>query len=142
MTCAALTLALSPLIFVHPLQVQGRSMEPTLLHGRMVWAQRAWTIGNPKHGEIWIVEGPHGPSIKRVLALPGERLELKAGQFWLNETPLRESWQSIDENGSGGPWQAQNGYLVIGDNRPQSQDSRSWGALNRDAFKGRILGKR
>ncbi len=141
MACASLALALSPLIFVHPVRVEGRSMEPTLGSGNLVWALRDWVAGSPRRGEIWLVEGPNGRSIKRVLALPGESLELKTGQLWLNETPLNENWETLDEGGNSGPWQAQDGYLVIGDNRPQSQDSRSWGAIQRKAFKGRILGK-
>lgn len=136
----ALLLALTPFLVVHPVRVHGRSMEPTLKHGQVCWVLRAWAAGPPARGEAWVVESIDGPTLKRVLALPGERLEMREGDLFQNDRRLEEAYVTQAERGSGGPWTAGGGYLVLGDNRPESRDSRAWGPVPRDAFRGRILG--
>lgn len=136
----ALGLALSPLAILHPLRVQGRSMEPTLRNGRMCWVLRGWASGAPSRGQVWVVEGPEGPSLKRVLALPGESLELRDGDLFRQGIRLEEPYVQHLERDDAGPWQAGQGYLVLGDNRPLSRDSRAWGSLDGGAFRGRVLG--
>lgn len=136
----ALGLALAPLGIVHPVRVHGRSMEPTLHNGGICWVVRAWVTSLPTQGQVWLVEGPDGASIKRVLALPGENLDMREGDLFYLGKRLEEPYVEHLEKLSGGPWEAGNGYLVLGDNRPESRDSRAWGALPVSAFKGRILG--
>ena len=63
---AALALALLPLAVVQPVQVQGHSMEPAFRNGDRAWALRAWAAGAPRRGQVWLVEGPEGPVLKRV----------------------------------------------------------------------------
>ncbi len=136
----ALGLALSPLALVHPVRVQGRSMEPTLRSGQILWVIRGWAAGTPERRQVWLLDTPDGPSLKRVLALPGEGLEILEGEVLHQGRPLNEPYVHQPERGSAGPWQAGGGYLVLGDNRPDSRDSRAWGPLPRSAFRGRILG--
>ncbi len=136
----ALGLALSPLTIVHPVRVQGRSMEPTLRSGQVRWILRAWAAGLPAPHQVWLVDTLDGPSLKRVLALPGERLESRDGEFFQLGRRLDEPYVHHPERGDGGPWEADGGYLVLGDNRPESRDSRAWGPLSRSAFRGRVLG--
>lgn len=100
----ALGLALSPLAVVHPATVRGRSMEPTLKPGERIWVLRAWVAGKPRVGEVWYLDGPDGPVVKRVAAI---------------SPALR----------------------VLGDNPDHSLDSRTWGVLPREAFRGRVLGR-
>lgn len=135
----ALGLALAPLAVIHPVRVQGRSMEPTLRDGRAVWILRAWTAGPPRRGQIWLVEAPGGPSLKRVLGLPGECLEMRDGDLLLQGRRLEEPYLRTLERNEG-RWEADQGYLLLGDNRPESRDSRAWGPLPRSAFRGRVLG--
>ena len=137
----ALGLALSPLAVLHPLRVQGRSMEPTLRNGRLCWVLRSWVAGEPRRGQVWLVEGPEGPSLKRVLALPGECLEMRDGDLFRQGARLEEPYVARIERGDAGPWEAGRGYLVLGDNRPLSRDSRAWGSLDESAFRGRVLGQ-
>lgn len=137
---AAAALALLPLLFIHPLKVTGRSMEPTLAPGSLCFAVRAWCAGAPARGEVWLVEGPDGPAIKRVVGLPGERLEQRDGELFLEGRRLEEPFLLQFDQGHGGPWETGRGFLLLGDNRRESRDGRAWGPLPRTAFRSRLLG--
>ncbi len=115
-------------------------MEPTLHDGQTGWVLRTWAAGLPGHRQVWLVDSPEGPSLKRVLALPGEHLEIRSGDLLRLGRRLEEPYIQHLERGHGGPWEAGDGYLVLGDNRPESRDSRAWGSLPRGAFRGRVLG--
>ncbi|MBP1626465.1 MAG: signal peptidase [Holophagaceae bacterium] len=136
---AAMALALAPLAFIHPVRIQGRSMAPTLRDGEMCFALRAWCAPAPRRGQIWVVQAPEGEAVKRLLALPGQRLSLQEGRFCLDGQPLEEPYLRYRESGNGGPWDAHEGYLVLGDNRPASRDSRAWGPMGRQAMESLII---
>ena len=136
---AALALALAPLAAVHPVRVSGRSMEPTLRDGDLRWVLRAWISPAPKTGEVWVVEGPQGPSVKRVLGLPGDTLAWNGPDLWINGRRLDEPWVVHPERSGAGSRSCGDGYLVLGDNRPDSQDGRAWGAVSGAAMRGRVL---
>ena len=136
---AALVLALSPLLVVHPVQVSGRSMEPALADGDLRWALRAWASAAPRRGEMWVVAGPQGVSVKRVLGLPGETVTWRGADLWINGQRLDEPWVTHPERSGEGRVTCGRGYLVLGDNRTASQDGRSWGAVPAQALRGRIL---
>lgn len=137
---AALVLALSPLAWVHPLRIRGSSMEPTLSSGDLRWVLRAWTAARPNRGEVWEVDTPEGPAVKRVVGLPGERVEIRDGDVWVDgrrlEPPAGARLERQD-----GAWSCASGYFVLGDNRPASRDSRAWGPLAGTAFRARVLGE-
>jgi signal peptidase I len=136
---AALAMALAPLLVVHPVRISGRSMEPALKDGDLRWALHAWASPAPRRGEIWVVAGPHGSSVKRVLGLPGESVTWRGADLWINGQRLDEPWVVHPERSGEGRTVCGDGYLVLGDNRPQSQDGRSWGAVPVKAMQGRIL---
>ncbi len=138
---AALALALSPLLVVHPVRVSGHSMEPALLDGDLCWTLRTWASHAPRRGETWVVEDSHGSSVKRVLGLPGESVTWRGPDLWINGQRLDEPWVVHPERGGEGKQACGDGYLVLGDNRPESQDGRSWGAVPIKALRGRILWK-
>lgn len=135
---AALALALSPLLGFHPVRVSGRSMEPALHDGDLVWAMRAWCAGMPRRRQVWVVKGPEGISVKRVIGLPSDLIESKKGKIFLQGIRLSESYVERSDSLSGA-WDCQDGYLVLGDNRPESHDGRAWGALPRSSLRDRIL---
>jgi signal peptidase I len=135
----ALALAFLPLAFVHPLKVEGHSMEPALRNGSICLAVRAWCSESPKRGAVWLIDGPDGPAIKRVVGLPGEHLEQRDGEMFLNGQRLQEPFLQQFDQGNAGPWETGPGFLVLGDNRRESHDSRSWGPLPRSAFRSRVL---
>jgi len=136
---AALALALSPLAVLHPFQVRGRSMEPLLKDGELRFALRAWAAGPPRRGELWLVEGPEGPAVKRIAALPGERLELRDGDFFVDGRRIPPPEGATLER-QDGAWACGEGCFLLGDNRPASRDSRAWGPLPRAALRARVLG--
>jgi signal peptidase I len=136
---AALLLALSPLAVVHPFRVQGRSMDPALKDGELRLALRAWAAGPARRGEVWLVEGPEGPAVKRVAGLPGESLELRDGDLRVDgrRIPPPEGARLERQEGR---WACGEGYFFLGDNRPASRDSRVWGPLPVRALRARVLG--
>ncbi len=136
---AAALLAASPLAFVHPLRIQGHSMEPALKDGELRLVLRSWCASEPARGEVWLVKGPQGEAVKRVIGLPGETLSLKEGEIWNAGRVLVEPYVQHGNREAGGPWTLDRAYFLMGDNRPQSQDSRSWGPLPREAFEGKLL---
>lgn len=136
---AALALALSPLTVVHPARVAGQSMAPALASGDFRWVIRAWASHPPRRGEIWLVEGPSGSSVKRVLGLPGDQVRWRGPDLWINGVRLDEPWVIHPDRTGQGAWACGAGYLVLGDNRPASLDGRAWGPLPPGALRGRVL---
>jgi signal peptidase I len=136
---AALALALSPLALVHPVRVSGLSMEPAMRNGDLRWALRSWASHAPRRGEVWLVEGPQGASVKRVIGLPGDTLAWQGPDVWVNGQRLEEPWVVHPERSGENRAACGEGYLVLGDNRPESLDGRAWGALPARALRGRIL---
>jgi signal peptidase I len=111
-------------------------------------------------GDVVVFKFPEDPGrdfIKRVIGLPGETLEVRAKQVYINGQPLTEPYTHFLEpagafgGGAGemtsadvrerfGPVRIPaDQYFVMGDNRDNSQDSRYWGFLPRDYVKGRAL---
>lgn len=135
----ALAIALSPLTVIHPVKVEGHSMEPGLRDGQLVFALWPWCAGAPARGQVWIVEGPEGSAIKRLIGLPGETVAERGGDLWIGGTRLREPYVAQVDATDGGPWACSDGYLVMGDNRPRSEDGRAWGPLSRSALRGRVI---
>lgn len=136
---AAIALALSPLLVVHPVRVSGRSMEPAMKDGELRLALWDWVSPAPRRGQIWLVEGPHGPSVKRVMGLPGETVEWLGPDLWVDGQQTDEPWVVHPERQGQGRTGCGRGYLVLGDNRPDSQDGRSWGPLPARAMRGRVF---
>ena len=134
----AFALALSPLLVVHPLRIEGRSMEPAMREGELRLALRSWAATAPRRGEVWVVDSPDGIVVKRVVALPGERIEIKDGDVHVDGRRLDPPDGARLER-QDGAWLCVDSIFVIGDNRPVSRDSRVWGALPRTAFKARVL---
>lgn len=139
MACA-LALALTPLAFFRPVLVLGRSMEPGLGDRAVCLALRPWCAGAPARGQRWLLDTPAGAAVKRLVGLPGDRVELRDGRLRLNGRPLEEPYPTRQGAGPEGPWEAGPGYFFLGDNRDASRDSRTWGALPAASLRGRILG--
>ena len=136
---AALALACSPLVFLHPVRISGRSMEPLLSSGERCWALRAWCAGKPAAREVWLLQTAAGPAVKRLVALPGTRVAFLDGQLLLDGQAVAEPYVLRPDYSPGGPWDTGQGYFLLGDNRRDSHDSRAWGPVAGDRLLARIL---
>jgi len=116
-------------------------------------------VATIKRGEVIVFKYPEEPDrdfIKRVVGLPGEKVELREKKVYVNDKPLDEPYvhflqppgqnsefhevTSFDVRERYGPVTVPpNHYFVMGDNRDNSQDSRYWGFLPRELVKGKAL---
>jgi signal peptidase I len=79
------------------------------------------------------------PFIKRVVGLPGETVEVREGSVYINGELLQEDYQLV-RGGPEGIWQVgEEEVFVMGDNRPNSNDSRMWGCVPYQAIIGRAV---
>lgn len=123
-------------------RVVGRSMEPTLEDGQyLVVNKMVYRLHEPQRGDIVVFHDPRNGDrklIKRVIGLPGEILEIKNGRVYINEQRLNESYIPNLGSSSRPPGPIPDDcYFVMGDNRNNSSDSRSWGPLPREKIVGK-----
>ena len=119
-------------VIIHAL-IPSSSMESTLNQGDMLFINRlSYRFNEPRRFDIIVFDDPskgNGFVIKRVIGLPGERLEIIHGSVYINnrQTPLREDFITEAYWGNHGPFYIPEGkYFVLGDNRNNSLDSRFW----------------
>jgi signal peptidase I len=122
---------------VQGFKVYGSCMEPNLYTGeRLLGNKLIYHIDGIHRGDIVVFRPPHRPDtpfIKRVIGLPGEVLEIRHSQVFINGHPLRESYLQLDWHDDRPAERIPAGKLfVMGDNRDNSSDSRAWGDLPLD----------
>lgn len=136
------------LIFFHSVVgvsfVKGESMKPTLLENDLVLYIRI----NPHYerGDVVSVRIPSGEYyVKRIIAMEGDTIDIRDGKVYINGKRLTEPYTMS------GTFEAEDGIItypctltegqifVMGDNRPESMDSRDFGVLGTRQIKGRIL---
>jgi signal peptidase I len=132
---------------VQAVHVEGLSMFATLDDNDYLIANKIdYRLHAPQRGDIIILRPPTDNSkdfIKRIIALPGERLLISDGHVYINghlldEPYLPEAWTTLNNwGGSDGEVVPPNDYFVMGDNRNRSQDSRIFGFIGRDRIDGR-----
>lgn len=123
-------------------RVEGYSMEPNFHAGQYIIVNKAvYWFREPRRGEVVVFQFSDNPPrdyIKRVIGLPGETVEVRNGQVYINGRLLEEPWQPNMGSYSKGPVTlGPNEYFVLGDNRNNSSDSHNWGPLDGD----RIIGQ-
>lgn len=129
--------------------VIGVSMEPVLSNGQEVLINRfVYSITAPDRGDV-IVFLPNGNEnshyyIKRIVGLPGERIQIIGGYVYINGELLEEG-EEYDKIADPGLAETEivlgsDEYFVLGDNRNNSEDSRSGniGAVNRSTIEGKV----
>jgi signal peptidase I len=119
------------------------SMQPTLYEGNIVLVNKlAYKVGQMKTGDVVIFHDPNSQDedfIKRLIGKPGDLVEAKNGEIYVNSIPLDEPYIAAEPVYSG-TWQVpDDAIFVLGDNRNQSSDSHSWGFVPLDDLVGKAL---
>lgn len=123
-------------------RVVGHSMTPTLEDEQyLVVNKLVYRLHEPQRGDIIVFHDPRSSDrklIKRVIGLPGEMLEIKQGQVFINEQQLDEAYLSDLGRYSVPPTPIPaDQYFVLGDNRNNSSDSHNWGTLPGNTIVGK-----
>lgn len=152
--------------FVGRFEIHQISMEPNFHEGQRVvvsqfgsvltpWLAgtayaadgRAAALLGPKRGQVVVfhpdTEHRLDPLIKRVIGLPGERVEVRDGGVFVNDQRLDEPYLNGLETRCYTPCGVvrlePDEYFMLGDNRPNSRDSRSFGPIHLDQIIGRVV---
>ena len=148
------SLAIFAVVYIflfQPHQVDGKSMEPNFHNAEYILTDKiSYRISSPKRGDVVVFHSPQDAGtdfIKRIVGVPGDLVMVKDGYFYLNGTRLDEEY--INDPGKVAPGrflcvfataEVPNGqYLVMGDNRLHSSDSREWGFVPRTNIVGRAF---
>lgn len=123
-------------------QVRGSSMRPTLQDGQyLVVNKLTYWLHPPERGDIIVFRPPNNLSedyIKRIVGLPGEEVQIRSGEVWIDGGLLEEPYIASPAGYSGSWTLGENEYFVLGDNRRNSNDSHTWGKLPRDNIVGKV----
>ncbi|MBI2551010.1 signal peptidase I [Candidatus Uhrbacteria bacterium] len=134
---------------IQPFYVKGASMEPNFYdHEYLIIDELSYRFRHPDRGEIVVFRPPTDSKqyfIKRVIALPGETIEVSEGKVTISNTDypngivLSETYlDSVETFGKRRETLAEDEYYVLGDNRDESLDSRSFGPIRRSDIVGRV----
>ena len=159
----AIVLAIKAYV-VNPYRIPSSSMEPTLhcarpgsgcmaqFSDRVLANRLIYHFREPRRGEIVVFKTPlaaelacggeGGTFVKRLIALPGERWRVQDGIVYINDKRLDEPY--VEESRRDGDMKAEtkvpeDSYVMLGDNRSSSCDSRRWGVVPRGNLVGPVF---
>lgn len=140
--------------FLQAYKIPSGSMLNTLLIGDHLLVNKvAYLFSKPKRGDIIVFEYPLEPEkdfIKRVIAIPGDRIKMVNKKVYLNGQPLNEPYVRYESEMVFPEYMnprdnfeeitvPEGYYFVMGDNRDASFDSRFWGFVPEKSIKGEAL---
>jgi signal peptidase I len=144
------TVVLSLIIFllirqvVQNYRIENHSMEPNFYEGQFVLVNKlAYRLGQPDRGDVVVFHNPRNTNedyIKRIIGLPGDTVEVHDAAVFVNGEPLIEDFPHnyIPPGEYMPPVTVGDGQLfVMGDNRPNSSDSRVFGPISQDLAVGK-----
>lgn len=143
------TIVLSLIIFllmrqvVQNYRIESHSMEPNFTEGQFILVNKlAYVLGQPERGDVLVFHNPGNHDedyIKRIIGLPGDSLAIHDQHVYINNQLLDEPYiQNMIRSGEQlGPITIETDHLfVMGDNRPNSSDSRRFGQLSEELVVG------
>jgi len=144
------TIALTLIIFlvirfaIQSYRVSGTSMVPNLQNNEYVVVNKmAYLFHPPERGDVIVFHYPLDTTkdfIKRVIGIPGDTISYDSTTVTVDGTVLKEPYISQAANSEGKTLVVpQNDYFVLGDNRPVSDDSRTWGFVPKDDLVGKAV---
>jgi signal peptidase I len=143
---AAIASVLIITFLYQPVRVEGTSMLPRLEdRDRLFINKFVYHISAIERDDIVVFRYPRDLEksyIKRVIALPGDRIRIIRGQVWVNDKPLREDYvpEEYRDTRSMAEMTIPKGhYFMMGDHRSISSDSREFGPVARDLIYGKAV---
>lgn len=131
------------------IQVDGSSMVPTLNNSEHYWLNRlAYFQSEPCQSDIVVLKDPRDETliVKRVIGIPGQSIYLHQGKVYVNGKLLDERYlldktqtYAFEKNEDEFICIGKNEFFVLGDNRNNSSDSRTFGAVPRQNILGRLI---
>lgn len=104
---------------------------------------RSYLFHAPQRDDVIVFTPPTGTDadflVKRVIGIPGDEIDIRGGQVWVNGEPRDENFPVTKSNGGTYPQTLEDDtFFVLGDNRSRSNDSRTWGPLPAENVIGRV----
>lgn len=127
-----------------PYRVQMGSMLPTLHENNLIIVNKLiYRYKAPNRGDVVVFRPPNNAGvfyIKRIIGLPGETIEVKDGNVFINNEQIKEVYINIETPGISGPRKLQKDeYFVMGDHRNNSLDSREFGPIQFSSISGKAI---
>ena len=127
------------------IRITGQSMTPELRSEDVVLMNRlSYDLGSPKRFDVVVEREDKKPNVKRVIGLPGETVQIKNGQIYIDDKPL-EADKGLGQVSLAGLAEnpvvlEEDEYFLLGDNRDSSEDSRfvKIGNVKRRQIRGKV----
>ncbi len=137
------------IVFIYqPVKVEGTSMMPTLVDQERIFINKFtyhYGLGNIERGDTVVFWYPLDTSksyIKRIIGVPGDIVQIDEGDVYVNGTKLVEDYvpDEYRDRVSWGPKRVPpDDFFVLGDHRSSSNDSRTWGFVDRKYIYGKAV---
>ena len=139
---AILIAVLLNLFVIQPTKVRGESMEPTLHTNEYLLVEKiTYRLHAPRRGDVVVFKYPRDEAenfIKRVIAIPGETVEIISGRVYIDDQPIVEPYLlQLPRENMPATTVPEGKLFVLGDNRLNSNDSRAFGMVAMGEVVGR-----